>query len=62
VGGDAGQVHPAVFQLDEEQHVQAGQADGLDGEEVTGDRAGGLGAQELRPGLAAWAGCRTQAV
>jgi hypothetical protein len=44
VGDDAGQVDPAVIELDHEQDVQAGQADALDGEEVAGEGAGGLGA------------------
>ena len=53
VGGDAGQVHPAVLEFDDEQDVQPGQPDRLDGEEVAGQRPGGLGAQKLRPGWAA---------
>ena len=48
-GGDAGQVDPAVLQFNEEQDVQAGQADGFDGQEVARDRPGGLGPQELHP-------------
>jgi hypothetical protein len=62
VSGDAGQVDPPVIEFDHEQDVQAGQADGLDGEEVAGDGSGGLGTQELGPGWAVAAGCRSEAV
>jgi hypothetical protein len=48
VGGDAGQVHPAGVQLDEEQHIQPPKPDGVDGEEVAGDDPRGLLAQERR--------------
>jgi hypothetical protein len=40
--GDAGQVDPSVVKFDHEQDVQAGQSDGLDGEEVAGEGSGGL--------------------
>jgi hypothetical protein len=33
---------PPGVQLDEEQHIQPPQPDGVDGEEVTGDDPGGL--------------------
>jgi hypothetical protein len=42
VGGDAGQVHPAGVQFDEEQHIQPPQPDAVDGEEVAGNDPGGL--------------------
>ena len=48
VGGDPGVEDLAGGDVDEEQHVVAAQRDGVDGEEVAGDR--GLGAQELGPG------------
>src|SRR5439155_3940615 len=56
VGGDPGQVGSAAVEFDHEEDVQAGQPDGFDGEEVTGEGAGGLGAQELDPGWTAAAG------
>ena len=49
VGAHAGQVDPSGVQFDEEQHVQSAQSDGIDGEEVAGDDAGGLLAQERPP-------------
>jgi hypothetical protein len=42
VGGDPGQVHPAPVHLDEEQHIESGQADGFHGQEVAGEDPGGL--------------------
>ena len=49
VGGDAGQVHAAIVVLDNEQHVEPAQEDGVDVEEVNrGDRLG-LRGQELLP-------------
>jgi hypothetical protein len=36
VGGDPSQVNPSLLDLDDEQDVQAGQTDGLNGEEVAG--------------------------
>jgi hypothetical protein len=53
VGGDAEEVHDALFKLDHEEHVVAAEEDGVDGEEVGGHDALGLGAQELGPG---WSG------
>jgi len=47
VGGDAEQVHDAPFDLDHEKHVVATEEDGVDGEEVGGHDALGLGMQEL---------------
>jgi hypothetical protein len=56
VGGDTGQVHPAVVKFDDKEYMESGQADRFDGQEVAGERPGGLGAQELGPGrpAAAW--------
>jgi hypothetical protein len=48
----ARQVDAAVFEFDEEEHVEAAQRDRFDGEEVAGEHARGLLAQELLP---AWA-------
>jgi hypothetical protein len=42
VGGDAGEVHTPVVELDEEQHVQPLQEHGVHGEEVAGHDAGSL--------------------
>jgi hypothetical protein len=50
VGGDAGEMHTPGVQLDEEQHIQPVQEHGVHGEEVTGQDAGGLPAQERPPG------------
>jgi hypothetical protein len=44
-------VDAAARQLDEEQHVQASQPDGVHGQEVAGDDRRRLRAQELRPAL-----------
>ena len=45
----AGQPHASACVRDEEQHVVAAQEHALDGEEVAGDDARRLGAQELAP-------------
>jgi hypothetical protein len=50
VGRDAEQVHDAPFDLDDEEHVVRPHQHGVDGEEVGGNDALGLGAQELGPG------------
>ena len=50
VGGDAEQVHPAPVDLDHEKHGEAPQCDRVDGEEVGGQDALGLGTQELASG------------
>ena len=50
VGGDAEQVHSSSVDLDHEEHVEAAQCDGVDGEEVGGQDAFGLGTEELAPG------------
>ena len=42
MGGDAGDVHAPALELDEEEDVQAAQAEGVDGEEVALDDAGCL--------------------
>ena len=62
VSGDADQVDPTVIEFNHEEYVQPGQADCLDGEEVTCERPGGLGAQELCPGRSAASGCRSEAI
>src|SRR5262249_53130501 len=49
VGRAASEVDAATFELDEEEHVEAAQADRLDGEEIAGEHAGGLLAEELAP-------------
>ena len=49
IGGAARQVHAAACEFDAEEQVEAAQRDRLDGEEVAGEHAGGLLAQELRP-------------
>jgi hypothetical protein len=48
VGGHAGQVHASGVQLDEAQHIQPSQPDGVDGEEVSGEDPGGLLAENAR--------------
>jgi hypothetical protein len=55
VGGHPSQVDSPSVQLDEVQHVQPPQRDGVDGEEVAGDDPGGLLAQERPPSR----GCAT---
>jgi hypothetical protein len=45
----ASEVNAPSFELDEEEHVEATQRDGLDGEEVAGEHARGLPAQEQPP-------------
>ena len=47
--GAAGQEHPARSQLDKEQRVWLLQPDGIDGEEVAGQAAAGMGPQESLP-------------
>jgi hypothetical protein len=53
-------VDTAGVQLDEEQHVQPPQPDGIDGEEVAGQDPGGLSAQERPPGrrCTPWSGIK----
>ena len=62
VGGRADQVDSPGVQLDEEQHVQAPQPHGVDGEEVTGDDPGGLLAQKRPPGRGGPPWCRVEPV
>jgi hypothetical protein len=50
IGGHAGHMDPAGVQLDEEQHIQPPQPDGVDGEEITGHDPSGLLAQKRPPG------------
>ncbi len=47
--GDPDQMHSAALKLDDEQHVQPGQADRLHGQEITRQHAAGLRPQERRP-------------
>src|SRR5438045_8746048 len=42
---------PTVIEFDHGQDVQAGQPDGLDGEEIAGERSAGLRTRELRPSV-----------
>ncbi|MDP9333744.1 MAG: hypothetical protein M3Q30_10605 [Actinomycetota bacterium] len=49
VGGDAGEVHAAAVEFDEEQHVVAAQHDGIDTEEVARHNPGRLSAKKRRP-------------
>jgi hypothetical protein len=49
VGGDAGQVDAATVVLDDEQHVEPAQEDGVDVEEIDRGDCPGLGRQELFP-------------
>ena len=47
---DAGQVHPRRVDLDEEEHVEPSEEDGVNGEEVRGQDGPCLGADEVSPG------------
>jgi hypothetical protein len=49
IGGHPGQVDSPSADLNEEQHVQPSQPNGVDGEQVAGDDPGGLLAQECLP-------------
>src|ERR1019366_6220593 len=49
VGGHAEQVDDAPFELDDEQHVITAEQNGVDREEISGQEAFGLGAEELAP-------------
>jgi hypothetical protein len=57
VGGAAGEVDTAAFELDEEEHVVAAQRDRLDGEEITGQDGRALLAEEVAPTRASAARC-----
>ncbi len=61
VRGRAGDVHPSGADLDEEQHVERLQEDGLHREEVAREDPRGLSAQELRPARAAPSGSGPEA-
>src|SRR6266540_4414463 len=52
VGRAASKVDAAAFEFDEEEHVEASERDRLDGEEIAGEHAGGLLAEELPPARA----------
>src|SRR5215813_2684164 len=41
-----GEMHPPARHLDEEQHVQASEPDRIDREEIDGDQASGVSAEE----------------
>jgi hypothetical protein len=56
VGGDPGDVHAAGVVLDDDQHVEAAEEDGVDRGEVDGEDAVGLRGQELLPGRPGAAG------
>jgi hypothetical protein len=58
VRGDAQDVQVAGLGLEDEEHVEPPQRDGLDAEEVDREHPGGLGAQELPPATVAAAGWR----
>jgi hypothetical protein len=62
VGGDPDQVHPATLKLNNEQHIQPGQAHRLHGQEITREHPAGLRPQERRPARPATPGRRTEAV
>ena len=49
IGRAAGDLHPSAAELDEEEHVVATERDRLDGEEVAGEHARGLLAEEVPP-------------
>jgi hypothetical protein len=56
VGGDPGDVHSPCAVLDDDQHVEAAEEDGVDVSEVDGEDRVGLGGQELLPGRSRAAG------
>ncbi len=49
VGGDPGEVNASGVDLDEEQHMETAQRDGIDAEEVGRDQGVGLAGDELAP-------------
>jgi hypothetical protein len=49
MSGDPDEMYPTPVELDHEQHVQPGQPDRLDSEEIAGQHATGLRAQERTP-------------
>jgi hypothetical protein len=48
--GDPEDVHHSALELDDEQHIELGELDGVHDEEVGGQDALGLGGEELLPG------------
>ena len=62
VEGAAGEVNAAAAELDEEEDVEPGQPDGVDGEEVGGQDLVGMLADELAPGALAAARGREEAI
>jgi hypothetical protein len=63
VGAAAREVHTPRAEFDEEEHIQAPEPEGLDGEEVARDDRRGVGRQELAPAeLGASAGRRDAAL
>src|SRR4029453_17225468 len=58
VAGAAGEVDAAAAKLDEEQDVEAAERDRLDGEEVTGEHARRLLAEEVAPARTCAPRCR----
>ncbi len=62
VGGDAGEMHAASRQFDEEEDVKPSQPERLDREEITLKHPGGLLAEELSPARARSSRCRLDAV
>jgi hypothetical protein len=61
VPGAAHYVHPAAAELDEEEDIQPGGKDGIDGEEVGREHARRLAADELAPGDAGSLARRSEA-
>src|SRR5438093_192191 len=52
IRGVASEVDATAFEFDEEEQVEAAERDRLDGEEVAGEHAGGLPAEEFAPARA----------
>ena len=61
MGGDPGDPRPSPTELDEEQHVEGLERQGVDGEEVRRHDALGLGTQECPPGRSGSARCGAEA-
>jgi len=60
-GRDTGEVDPTGVVVDEEQHVETPEQDGVDREEVTGDQTLRLSLEELRPRWPRPSRCRVDA-
>jgi hypothetical protein len=58
----AGEEHLASVEVDEEQHIEPAKRNGVDREEVTGERAGSLCSKELRPRGPRSSRCRPETV